>query len=55
MGSKEATFKKSSFKKIFFNSQKIGQISLDCKFPRRNKNHEAIMIDDIPLDVYNLD
>ena len=45
---------KNKFQGKCFNCDKVGHRSMDCRLPRKNKNHKAIMVDNITQDVSDI-
>ncbi|KAL5559487.1 hypothetical protein UlMin_035698 [Ulmus minor] len=55
LGPKGGVSKKHKFQGKCFNCDKIGYESSECKLPKKNKNHEANVVDDITQDVADID
>ena len=54
LGPKGGILKKQKFQEKYFNYDKVGYKSVDCKLPKKKKNHEANMVDDISQDVVKI-
>ncbi|KAL5570239.1 hypothetical protein UlMin_026814 [Ulmus minor] len=55
LGPKGGVSKKQKFQGKCFNCDKIGHKSSECRLPKKNKNHEANVVNDITQDVVDID
>ena len=55
LGPKGGVSKKQKFQGKCFNCDKIGHKSSECRLPKKNKNHEANVVNDITQDVADID
>ncbi|KAL5570103.1 hypothetical protein UlMin_026678 [Ulmus minor] len=55
LGPKRGVSKKQKFQGKCFNCDKIGHKSSECRLPKKNKNHEANVVNDITQDVADID
>ncbi|KAL5563884.1 hypothetical protein UlMin_033631 [Ulmus minor] len=55
LGPKGIVSKKQKFQGKCFNIDKIGHKSSECRLPKKNKNHEANVVNNITQDVANID
>ena len=54
LGPKGGVSKKQKFQGKCFNCDKIGHKSSECRLPKKNKNHEANVVDNITQDVADI-